>query len=781
MKKKFKREFIREKGKYISLFLFLVITIGFISGFIVADDSIKYSYDGSFERLNIEDGHFTVGDLLSADGEEELSKKADVKLYRLFNKEEKLINGSKIRIFITRESVNKQDVLEGNLPENINEIAIDRLFAIKNKYKIGDTVTLDSKSGKLKYKLVGFVALGDYSALFEKNSDTMFNAKKFGVAVVNKKTFNSIDDDNIKYTYAWKNNEKLSLNKQKKTGEKIAKLITLQSVQKLYGEKVYEEKRNTGFSDNLKDLLIRDDNQAIMFSGNDLGSDRGTFITLMYILMVVIAFVFAVTTRSTIEKDSGAIGTLLAMGYSKRELILHYLTLPLTTTLISALIGNIIGYTWLKGVMAKLYYNSYSLMKYETVWSPQAFVLTTLFPLIIIFIVNILVLVICFRTSPLDFIKHRLNKKNGKRAIKLPDIKFISRFRIRIILQNKMAYMVLFCGIFLASVLLMSGLMLDPMLEHYGEEALKSKIANYQYVLKSPTELPSYNEDVRNSDKPLKHEKMPEKYSVKSLNITEKEEVSVYGIERDSRYLKLNVPKKENRVIASTGYLEKYELKIGDKITIKEKYTGKKYTMKIVGKYRYSTGLALFMERRIFNSNFGYDGEYFNGYFANEEIKDISSRDVYSTISEGDLTKLTHQLKDSMGGPFRFITIFSTSLYLLVMYILAKLIVDKNSDSISMIKILGYSKKEIGSLYNYATYIVVIISLVVSTFLSDLVIQLLWKYFMMEIRGWIPYYIPKYNYVIMVIIGIIAYFPVQKILLKRIQSIPMSQVIKDME
>ncbi len=62
----------------------------------------------------------------------------------------------------------------------IKEIAIDRMYAVNNKLSIGDTI----KSKNHLLKICGLVALPDYSALFENNSDTMFDAIKFGVAVV---------------------------------------------------------------------------------------------------------------------------------------------------------------------------------------------------------------------------------------------------------------------------------------------------------------------------------------------------------------------------------------------------------------------------------------------------------------------------------------------------------------------------------------------------------------------------------------------------------------------
>ena len=43
--KRLPREFKSELGKYIAIFLFMTLTIGFISGFLVAGSSMKKTYD----------------------------------------------------------------------------------------------------------------------------------------------------------------------------------------------------------------------------------------------------------------------------------------------------------------------------------------------------------------------------------------------------------------------------------------------------------------------------------------------------------------------------------------------------------------------------------------------------------------------------------------------------------------------------------------------------------------------------------------------------------------
>ena len=75
-------------------------------------------------------------------------------------------------------------------------------------------------------------------------------------------------------------------------------------------------------------------NQSICFTGDDMGSDRAMMVMLLYIVMAILAFVFGITISNTIRKEAGVIGTLRASGYTRRELIIHYMSLPVVITLV---------------------------------------------------------------------------------------------------------------------------------------------------------------------------------------------------------------------------------------------------------------------------------------------------------------------------------------------------------------------------------------------------------------------------------------------------------------
>ena len=107
--------------------------------------------------------------------------------------------------------------------------------------------------------------------------------------------------------------------------------------------------------------------------------------------------------------------------------------------------------------------------------------------------------------------------------IRLPEFKFFTRFRLRIVFQNISAYLTLFLGVFFASFLLFFGMMMSPLLQNFKTEVINSEIAKYQYILKAPVQTET---------------KGAEKYAVMSLQTERGEEITVYGVEEDSTYLK---------------------------------------------------------------------------------------------------------------------------------------------------------------------------------------------------------------------------------------------------
>lgn len=768
LRKRIPRELRAEFGKYLVVLILMISTIGFVSGFLVADGSMIQAYNEGFEKYNIEDGNFRVKKELTSSQKKDISAH-NVTLYENFYIEQAVDNGSTMRFFKNRKDVNKVCLMKGTLPATSDEIAIDRMYADNNHISVGDVLT----SGGKEWKVTGLVALSDYSCLFQNNNDSMFDAVKFGVSVVTPKAFETLNQDKLQYSYSWQ------YDKAPKT----------EGQEKELADKFMEA---LGKEVPLEAFVPRYQNQAIKFTGNDMGSDRAMIIVLLYIIIVIMAFVFGVTISNTIRKEAGVIGTLRASGYTKKELIRHYMALPIIVTLIGAIVGNILGYTVMKNVCASMYYGSYSLPTYVTIWNGDAFRMTTLVPILIMLVINYGVLCHKLRLSPLKFLRRDLSGKKQVKALPLsPKLGIFHRFRLRVIFQNMSNYAVLFVGIVFANLLLFFGLLLPSTLNHYQQEIKSNMLAKYQYMLDVPVSAVS-GDDSENILELLQYymgtktlNDDAEAFSAYSLNTLpskyKTDEVLLYGIEKNSKYIDVDFDDSDE-VYISGAYAEKFQLEPGDKITLKEKYEKKKYTFKVKGIYDYSGALCVFMPQKQLNDTFDLGNYYFSGYFSNSKITDINKKYIGSVVDLNALTKVSRQLTVSMGGMMNLINGFAIGIFIVLIYLLSKIIIEKNAQSISMAKILGYTNGEIGKLYIWSTTIVVVICLLLSLPIEKAIMGVVFREMMLSsVSGWIALWIDPKIYLKMFLIGIGTYAVVSLLEYRRIRRIPMDEALKNAE
>lgn len=775
LNKRLFRELRGEFGKYLVIFILMTLTIGMVSGFLVADGSMIQAYNESFEKYNIENGHFRTEKKMNNTQVQDIEN-LGVKLYENYYVEETLTNGNTMRIFKNRDEVNKVCLMKGKMPEKPGEIGVDRMYADNNNLSVGDEIESDGRT----WKITGLVALSDYSALFANNNDSMFDSVKFGVSVVCPEEFDTYKVDQLNYSYSWKYNTEPK-------DEKAEKDISEDLMEDVANEVTLEE------------FIPRYTNQAIIFTGDDMGGDRSMIIVMLYIIIAIMAFVFAITTSNTIRKEANVIGTLRASGYTRGELIRHYMAAPVFVTFIGAIIGNIIGYTVGKDYCASIYYGSYSLPTYVTVWNAEAFILTTVVPILIMLVVNYALLWYKLKLSPLKFLRRDLSRRKQKHAMPLSEhLGFFHRFRIRVILQNMSNYVVLFVGIIFANLLLMFGLMLPSVLSHYQVEMQNGMLSKYQYMLQMPASMAGGDSKLEQMISMMRFAQAvetenpdAEKFSAYSLDTLpgkyKSEEIILYGVENDSKYIDIKWKNTDSdsdipEVYLSSGYAQKFSLKKGDTVTLKEKYENKKYKFKVAGVYDYVGSLSIFMPMQELNETFDLDKDTFSGYFSDSKITDIDEKYIGSTITLEDLTKISRQLDVSMGSMMNLMDGFSVIIFLVLIYLLSKIIIEKNAQSISMAKILGYTNGEISRLYIMSTSIMVVLFILISLPLELKIMQILfWEMMMTSISGWITFYVDPKIFVEMFVIGVSAYAVVAAIEYRRIRRVPMDEALKNVE
>lgn len=773
--KRIPKELLDEWKKYFVVSLFLILTIGFVSGMYVANGSMMKAADEGKTRYKLEDGHFELNGranekLFSAIESGEKADASDfeavpVKIYENFykNMEEDYdndgISDGIIRVYAKTEEVNLACLMGGRFPNDKDEIAIDRMHADNIGVKVGERITV----GGQPYTVVGVLAYVNYATLHEKSTDLMFDALQFDVAMVTEEGFEYLDKT-VHYTYAWQYVNQSADEKEEKTlSDNFLKALLRQTIV---------------FGNEIEEYLPKYVNPAINFATEDMGSDEAMGGVLLDILIVIIAFIFAVTISNTIAKEASAIGTLRASGYTKGELIRHYLSMPVIVTLFSALVGNILGYTVFKNVVVSMYYNSYSLPTYKTVWNADAFFKTTLIPVALMFAVNLFVITKMMQHTPLQFLRHDLKKTKRKKAVRLPGWKFLSRFRLRIILQNLPNYVILFAGVLFIMIMLAMAVGMPSTLNYYKDHAVDLMFAKYQYVLKSYEDERGNVISTSNTDA-----EQFCMYSLQKKSDVLNEEVTVYGVSDDSRYVNIDGMEylKENEVYISSSFQEKYNLKTGDTVLLEEKYEDRQYQFKIVGIYDQCQSISVFMPAENYRSVFDLGEEEFSGYLSDSKITDIEEEYIATVITEHEITKMCDQLDHSMGAYMQYFQILCILLSAVLIYLLSKIIIEKNENAISMTKILGYEDREIASLYLLSTTLFLIVLDAVSVGLGAFIMEQAWKSIMFSYSGWFAFVIEPAGCLKMFVFVLIGYLLVLYLDFRRIRRIPMDHALKNVE
>lgn len=746
LRKRIPRELKSNLGKYLAIFLLLTLTITIGSGFLVVADSVEYTLKQNQENCKLEDGNFTTNYEVSEDILEKASSlglKIEKKYYvdiEGFDKD------AIVRIYSNRKELDLASVHEGKLPEKSNEIALDRLFAERRDITVGKTVEVMGKTMTVS----GLISLPDYNSLYRRNSDLVMDSIYFGVAVVNSEGFSALNSNTLTYNYGYYFTDR-SLNEEKQ--EKLEAVFAGQL------SEITE----------IAEFLPASENQAISFLENDMGTDIPTMKALIYILIVIMAFVFAVLTKSTIEEDAAIIGTLRASGYRKQELIRHYISLPLFAAALSAVVGNLLGYTVMLAPFKSIYYTSFSISPFMIQWNAEAFILTTVIPIVMMLVINYFIIFRMLSISPLKFLRKELKRRIQKRAIKLPGFRFINRFRLRVILQNKGSYFLLFVGLFFASALLMFGLVMLPLVNNYVDKASESIVAEYEYILKAP--VPS------NEGEKMTVTNLDTWYDFGDRDL----EVVFNGIVEDSAFYKeIPLYNGEQGVVISSDLANMTGIEEGDTVTFKDPYTKKNYDLKVSAVYPYYGSLAVFMRQQDLNQLIGKEADYLNAYLSHKKL-DLDEKYIAKIITPDDIRGAAEQMSYSFKGIIAIIDVFAILIYLVLIYLMTKLVIDKNANNISLMKVFGYRYDEVKKLYLQATTIVVVVSLLVSIPLEYATMKLIMKYSLDKIGGYIEFFVPWYTYLEIIFAGILSYFVINSIHVKRVRKISMHMALKSRE
>ena len=117
----------------------------------------------------------------------------------------------------------------------------------------------------------------------------------------------------------------------------------------------------------------------------------------------------------------------------------------------------------------------------------------------------------------------------------------------------------------------------------------------------------------------------------------------------------------------------------------------------------------------------------------------------------------------------------------LVMYLLTKIIIDKNASSISMVKVLGYKNSEINALYVRLTTAVTVVLTVTAALAGLYILKIFFRFIMYNMEGWMDLFISPAGVGKMILIVLVSYVVVSFLDMRQIKRIPLTDALKNAE
>lgn len=743
--RRYVREFKRNPGIYIAIFLIIAVGLGTVLGGNAGDDSMIATVEDFFEEANLSDGYVTVAYPLT-EQQLEQAKKEGLKIEEAFFLDMDSEKGE-LRIFQSRDEMNQPYIREGKIPKKSDEVFLEKHYCESNHYQVADYIEIGAK----KYKIAGIGSLPDYINVLKQSTDMSSHTDTFSVAMVTKDAFTELEKDTNnsgKFTYQY--NFVCQNGKSMDDAEDFFKNCENNQVLEFVNSKM--------------------DSRVITYKEDCAMVKRATFVFAV-VLLLIIAYVMGVFLKNQVEKESKMIGTLSALGYRKRELILHYLGMPLLTSLLGGIGALVCGYFVFSKMLTQDSVDLYSMPDFDVSMPLYIILFGIIVPTLIMGIIGFFMLSGKITDCPEKIMKPQ--EKAVSSSLKLEKVSYINAFRIRQFIKEISGNLVMIGGVFVATVLLILGFSIYSSVSYYRDNVLKDVTYQYLYFVSNQQKLPKGTEKVQ-----VQNMKCKSQVETIDLNVT------LYGVETDSRYFAKITEKAAKKnvypVVISNAFAKKCNLKKEDTFSVSDHAKTNSYQLRVVDIVSYSNGLSLFMDRKELNHMLGEEADQYNAVASRKNLSK-NKFNYLSCIKTEEYKEAAESMLDSLMLIIIALLGSAAIIFVMVIYLMIKFMMDKAKNNISLLKILGYRTKEVNRIYLGGETYVVILAILLSLPLGKGVIFLLFPYLTAGYSVYLNPFISLAGYGGLVGFMFFSYYFVYLYLKKKLKKIEFAQVLKDRE
>lgn len=523
--------------------------------------------------------------------------------------------------------------------------------------------------------------------------------------------------------------------------------------------------------DNLTQFLIAADNPRIDAAAGDVVINRFAGILAGIILMVLFTYVISVFVIHNIEKESSVIGALYALGVTRGQLLFHYLLNPLLISFLGGVVGCILGFSeygtgWQMGDSIAYY----SLPPMRIVTPGYLLFYSLIMPPVTAAVVNYLVINKKLKCTALSLLRNEQTAGKAGRIqnMNLGNMKFLLRFQIRQMLREIRSAFAVVIGMFICLLILMMSIDCAVLCINFGNACLEETKYAYMYTYKYPTE------DVPEGGIPAYVENLKKEAYGYNLDVT------VLGIDDDNPYFPIVTADKKNEIVISSAAAQKFGVKVGDKLVLSDEVNERDYAFTVKNIVNFTSGVYVFLDRDVMQELFDQEDDYYNVVFADHAL-DIDNGRLYATVSKENVEESSQIFTDMMGPMVVMLVAISALIFMIVMYLMMKVMIDRSAFSISLMKVFGYRRREIRRLYLDGNFYVILLGALICVPLAKWSMDLVYPYCIANVAIGMDIKFTPQIY-IMIYGGIwLCYIVINFLLVGRLNKLVPAEVLKNRE
>ena len=576
---------------------------------------------------------------------------------------------SVIRIFPMPEKLNLCEVRDGKRPES-GEAMLTQNFADCHDIKVGDMVKL----GDVSYKISAFATKSDYIYMLQELSGYRDN-EKFALMIVGEADYEKIDAEEIGY-YSIRYNKD--------------------------NEKEVRKKLNNDYV--IASYLAAATNTRISMPVNE-----GEAVTNMAMLfdpamfIIVIALIVMVLGRR-IKNEQYLLGTFLALGFSKKQIIRHYMRFGLLPGIAGSVLGVLCAIPFTKFLSYFFIEFDYEKLTYTNSYDVAAIVIAMVIPSVLYCLAIAWQTVRLLKKSPVELIRNTGKDSRTIGVMKNSPVKTATKLRVRSVIGHPGRSMVTVIGVCIAAFCILTGLIMKDSLDDLMDDGLTSSV-KYEYL---------YRLNYLGEGEPEQGEALFQNYyEVEGSTV----QLSAQGIDENSDYF----PDKteDGKSLAMDKYYltsaaaETYGVKAGDEFSFYNIADLKEHKVTISGVVTDNTHCYLYSARDNITELAGVGKGTYNCIVSDKKLE-LPKDEI---ASETTMTVAADTMNDLMGPMDAIIIIleiFGIVLGVFILYLIINMIAAENRTGISVMKVLGLSKREIAGRVLNVNHVLVCIGFVLS-------------------------------------------------------------------